>query len=204
MIEFNLWLIIVSYIYMYIISLLFVIGIFWLWLIYVDRLHLREKCRTIGITLKKYINKHCSVTQKNYIEKYIFYQINAISECIAGFTNGLIFEEPIIQVSLMINKETETNNIETTEVETQTDFEPEIREIIREVEKEVYRDIVVVKEIQIPNIEKPLCIFEKKTEKNIDNPSLDDDNKADYNTMMSEKPKRVKIKQKNITNNKYH
>jgi hypothetical protein len=204
------------YIYFYLISLLFVLAIFWLWLLYVDRLHLRESCRKIGKILKEYINKNVSTSYKEYIEKYLFYQLNTLSECIAGFTNGLIFDEPTVKVSLMVDKEIETN-VETCEVEIQTDpIEPEIREVIKEVvkevEKEVIREILVVKEVQVPvpiqtttstnvgsSSDTGFDIFGPKTKKYDIKPSLDDDNKEDYNTMVQEKPKRVRVKQKNIS-----
>lgn len=204
-----------SYVYLYLISLLFIFAIFWCWLIYVDRLHLRETCRILGKRLRTYIVTHLSTKYKELIEKYLFYQLNTLSEAIAGFTNGLIFDEPTVNVTLMVNAETETC-IDTCDIDIQTDpIEPEIREVIKEVikevevEKEVIREILVVKEVQVPvyqsttstaigSSEMGYDIFGTKS-KVYTKPSLDDDNKEDYNTMIADKPKRVRVKQKNIS-----
>lgn len=204
-----------NYIYFYLMSLLFIFGIFWYWLIYADRLHLREFCRKIGTESKKYLKTHIDTT---LIEKYLFYQLNTLSEGFAGFTNGLIFDEPTVNVTLMVDKEVFTQYI-SKEIETQTDpIEPEIKivekEIIKEVvvekevevEKEVIREILVVKEIQVPvstngsNIsnvksESGYEIFGPKT-KVYTKPSMEEDNKMDCCTMIESKPKRVRIKQK--------
>lgn len=201
-----------NYVYLYLISLIVIFLIFWTWMIYVDRLHLREICRNIGKNLRTYVKLHFSSKYKEMIEKCLFYQLNTLSECSAGFTNGLIFDEPTVNVRLMVNAETETL-IETCDISVQTDpIEPEIKEvfvdIIKEVEKEVIREILVVKEVQVPM---PMNIHQSSTissdvnydifgtkSKNYLKPSLDDDNKADYDTMILNKQKRVRIKQKNI------
>lgn len=198
-----------NFVYLYLISLLFIFVIFWCWMIYVDRLHLRETCRNIGKKLRTYIGSYFSSKYKELIEKYLFYQLNTISECIAGFTNGLIFDEPTVNVTLMVNTETETR-VDTCDIDIQTDpIEPEIREVI--IEKEVIREILVVKEVEVP-VHIPVHIYQSSTVGSSDTnhdifgtkskvytkPSLDDDNKADYDTMVLDKPKRVRVKQKNI------
>jgi len=184
---------------------MFVFIIFWWWLIYADRLHLREVCRQIGKKIRENINVKISQKNKELIEKYVFYQLNTISECIAGFTNGLIFDEPTINITLMIDKETNMEN-NSNEIEIQTDpVEPEIKI----VEKEVMREILVVKEIQVPvpmnmtnsstivNTNNQYDIFEKKSHNN-NKPSMVDDTRADYDTMIENKTKRVRVKQKKL------
>ena len=196
-----------NYGYLYLSSLFCVFIIFWCWLTYVDRLHMREKCRMLGKKIKEYINKKVSDKNKILLQTYLFNQINALSECVAGFTNGIIHDEPIILVYEHKSKETQTT-IETCSIDIQTDhIEPDIKEV--EVIKEIIKEVpVYIKNTEshktheqysqnntddIENLNSQDAFIINKIGP-INHPTLEDDDKLDYTTMAQKPNKRVKIK----------
>lgn len=192
-----------SYIYFYFFALVISFAIFWMWLMYADRLHLREIFRKLG----KKVKTNLTTETKVILQNVLFNQLNTLSEILAGFTCGLMFDEPTIKVVLMVDNETSTE-ITTCNAENQTDhIEPEIKEIIKEIVviKEVIKEVIreetkeAIKEVAKINTNESMemiDIFSKNND--FIRPTLDDDIKADDCIIIQEKPKRVRVKQKQL------
>jgi transcriptional regulator of heat shock response len=104
------------YIYIYIAYVPFIFILFWFWLSHVDRIQLREKSRLIGVNLNNKIRK------KNIV--YGMQQLNAIFECCAGITDGLLNRDPIVKVYKLVDQDNQTinNSLYLTDQVIQTDI----------------------------------------------------------------------------------
>lgn len=101
-------------------SLLYYFVIFWFWLTHVDRIHLREKSKSIGRTIQNNLSKQIPKQNQMLID-YCYKQTNAIGEILAGISDGLLNKESVINVCIIKNSETQTLLLTDTK-ETQNDL----------------------------------------------------------------------------------
>jgi hypothetical protein len=109
--------------------------VFWFWLTYVDRVHIRVKSKELGLIIQKTISDYFSENTVGSIKKYCYKQINTIGEIVAGFSDGLLNKKSAIDFKYVCdvdsqtymtcieqkNDETQTNIIELIDIETNTD-----------------------------------------------------------------------------------
>lgn len=202
-----------KYIYLYLVSIPFVLILVWFWLIYVDRIHLREKSRRYGINISKMFtnNKYF-----NFYKKYLIYEINAISESIAGFTDGIINKTSVVKIYQTNDANIETINKVYCDINIQTDpiEEPQPKIITNEIIKEVIKEVIIEKPVFINDynddihIEKDQVpdIFGKNISGNIDDSpdifmtsnsySSNINNKLQMRINNSDSKRRIRIKRR--------
>ena len=73
-------------------------------------MHLREKSRNLGQKLLVKVNK--MTNKSDILSKYIFCQLNSLGEIIAGISDGLLNNNPIIKVCTINNNNTQTKIVE--------------------------------------------------------------------------------------------
>ena len=201
----NLFWILSKYIYLYIVSIPCTFIIVWFWLIYVDRLHLREKSRRLGINMNKYLSEYKYWKQ---IEIYLIYQMNAFSECSAGFTDGLLNKVSDIRIYETKDAIIQTDQLIMCDIEIQTDKIDEPLPIIitKEVTKEVIKEVFINKSDDIfdSNIceekEIPFMFNVKDTYNIIKKPTILEDIESDRTSESSNTKRRIRIKRKNVEN----
>lgn len=159
--------------YLYTFSLPFIFALFWFWISYVDRLHLRETTRIFGTLL---YNKLIKYKHFDKIQNYIIIQLNSLSEVVAGLTDGLMNKNPIIKICNITQNECQTDIIlyEKRDVEIQTEI------------------INIVVENIVENIIETDHIFDRKDDKT-KIISLQDDETNDKNISQSSIKKRIKL-----------
>ena len=160
----------IYYVKLYVYSLPLLFVLFWFWISYVDRLHMRERSRRLG----ERIRLVCLKFKYWYlVEKYILIQLNGLAEMTSGFTYGILNKNEIIKI------------VETKQNEMQTDIsgeqEPQIiiKEVIKEIivdniikeveiddniikEKVDNNDNIIVEESDVKNIKKKIVLRKKK------------------------------------------
>ena len=94
--------------------------IFYFWIKYINKLHMRENMRILGYTIRK---KYCKTELENNIYsnmfKHCFKELNSLLEILAGFTDGLLNKECIKNIKQIQNNDAQANIINA-EITTQT------------------------------------------------------------------------------------
>lgn len=137
-----------KYLYFYILSFFLIPFVCWMWLMYVNRLHLREKSRRLGSNMRKIIDNKISVDKFKIIRRLLLYQINAISESIAGITDGILNKEPIMRIYTVNNNNSQTD-LERSDMSTQTDMSMSNNDDLQLSDNKEHHNVEIKRRIKI-------------------------------------------------------
>jgi hypothetical protein len=203
-------------IYIYSLPLLFLL--FWFWLTYVDRVHIRVKSKNIGLFIQNKIQEKISPAKIRLVTKYCYKQLNALGEIIAGLSDGLLNSDSSIEVKYLQNNNSQTlisnynYNVRNKEIQTTSKFL---------LDCGINTDVIEIKEIkengqeEINNLEKKLVmssdsssssssekilpprkIFAVGKKNHLDTEILKNDIEADNKNIIFQKNKRITIRKK--------
>lgn len=181
-------------IYFYMLALVLVpllsFTLFWFWIGNINKIYVREKCRNFGLVcgLKN------SMLQNTIIKNYVILQLNTISECFTGFTDGILQKNTAFKFIKPISVETQTDTVKLQVIIEEKFIEVPV-EIIKEVEviKEVIKEVEVVKEV-IKEVEVIKEIYKDKSSKNNKDSIFEKIKSKDKQT--SNKPNRITLRKK--------
>lgn len=128
-------------------SIPFVFVLFWFWISHVDRLHLRESSKILGSKI------NCT----KFVKEYLLSQINAISESIAGVTDGMTEKNSIIRVANFKSIDVQTDPLEPEVVIKEIEV---VKEIVKEIPVEIIKEIYVEVIKEVPMINSGEAIYD--------------------------------------------